>query len=728
MPNHRTQRGGSTWQHDGYVDVTTFAARQEERRLEAKLRLAEKAAALDAENKASFAGVPVVNDRSTKLAQKYYAPLVSAASTSATKTSSAEANQEGADGVAVPPSASGKAGNGTKDMLQAGGSLTQAIGADVFQRLSSPMRQRSHSSNGSSSQRGGRRVPQVSAWSDTENEDPDEQEAASDGGPGAVSPKRKFSSPPSSRRRRRRGSSGRAQSRPRARSAQRASPDLLQSSSHGRRWRSVSAQRHQDPHLFRERLQQYGRYANRLNTGIETGGPSTHDASARIALIQQAEQERRLRRAKVAADRRRVLETGRERRRSGWGPPPTSSSGSRPSSPPGRSWSGASSSRQERRPRRRPPPPSRDNKVQAAKVDAALGEENRLAQQLEAVQAQLLELQSSHQAGQEEVRQQLQEKTREAAELRAELERVHSRMLEVERFGGSDAGSSFMNSSNVSSAAMADQLDHSPGSTLSTSRLSFTADGKVDLSAELLKLVNEIGLPHAEHCLSELGVSLVSDLEYVTDSELEHSGLRPVQWRKLRTAAAQYLGLDDVEDGTVDEATRRERRRRFLAATASPRGPLVGGRASSDTSPTAADRQQQQREQEIIPTRSLEKRRSASPPVRLPPQVVPVGTRSPDERSPQSDHDGDRRSRNGRAGSRRVKQQRRPPPPPKVSLNRARMRCPSHGPFVLTQPVTVRQHLHSWPSYLRLLGSSASHVSCLVMSGICTAKGQRSDK
>jgi hypothetical protein len=136
------------------------------------------------------------------------------------------------------------------------------------------------------------------------------------------------------------------------------------------------------------------------------------------------------------------------------------------------------------------------------------------------VQAQLLELQSSHQAGREEVREQLQQKTREAADLRAELERVHTRMLEVERFGGSDAGSSIMNFSSASGTGMVDQLDRSPGSTLSTSRLSFTADGQVDVSSELLELIKEIGLPHAEQCLAELGVSLVSDLEYVTDSEL----------------------------------------------------------------------------------------------------------------------------------------------------------------------------------------------------------------
>ena len=42
-------------------------------------------------------------------------------------------------------------------------------------------------------------------------------------------------------------------------------------------------------------------------------------------ILQQAEQERRLRRAKAAADRRRVVETGRQRRRSGWGPPPSRS-------------------------------------------------------------------------------------------------------------------------------------------------------------------------------------------------------------------------------------------------------------------------------------------------------------------------------------------------------------------------------------------------------------------
>ncbi len=658
------QRGGAAWQHDGYVDVGTFAARQEERRLEAKLRLAEKAAALEAENKASFAGVPVVNDSSTKLAQKYYAPLLSAASR---ENPSADGSQEGPYGMT----------DQRKGAQQAPGSLTQAIGADVFQRLSSPMRQRSHSANAGPNSRSGRRPPQISAWSDTDNEDSDAPDAATapDNRLGRNSPKRTASSPSGSRGRRgldrRSAAGGRSRSRPRARSAQRAppmraaSPDLLRSSSHGRQWRSMSAQRHRDPHLFRERLQQYGRYANRLNTGIETGGPSTHDASARIALIQQAEQERRLRRAKAAADRRRVVETGRQRRRSGWGPPPpTSNSASRTSSPPpGRSWPGRSSSRgqleqgRDGRRSRRPPPP-------ASPREHGSKEESRLAEQLQKVQEQLLELQSSHQTGREEVRQQLQQKTREAAELRAELERVHARMLEVERFGGSDAGSSIMNFSSASGAG-------SPGSTLSTSRLSFTADGQVDLSPELLELIKEIGLPHAEQCLAELGVSLVSDLEYVTDSELEHSGLRPVQWRKLRTAAAQYLGLDGAGDGAIDDATRRERRRQFLAATASPRSPLTNSPTGSGGpisygkggTPTAAARQQHQ---EIIPTKSMEKRRSASPPVRLPPQVVPIVTRSPEERSPQSDHI-ERGTRDGLTATRRAKQQRRPPPPPKVS-------------------------------------------------------------
>ena len=490
----RSQRGGSAWQHDGYVDVDTFAARQEERRLEAKLRLAEKAAALEAENRASFAGVPVVNHSSTKLAQKYYAPL--AASTS---NSSTDGNQEGAGGDPASGGAASAAGKGGR-----GGSLTQAIGADVFQRLSSsPMRQRSRSVG--SNWRNERRAREVSAWSDTDNEDSDAPPAADNAGGAQVS------SPNSRRRRgvdRWSANGGRSRSRPRAMSAQRApssrraaSADLLRSSSFGRQWRSVSAQRHRDPHLFRERLQQYGRYANRLNTGIETGGPSTHDASARIALIQQAEQERRLRRAQAAANRRRVVETGRERRRSGWGPPPAaSSSAPRASSPPGGSWSGASGARggqgEQGRRSHRPPPPASSPRERGAR------EESRLAQQLQAVQKQLLELQSAQQAGRQEVQEQLQQKTREAAQLRAELERVHNRMLEVERFGGSDAGSSIMNLSP-------------PGSTLSTSRLSFTADGQLDLSTELLELIKEIGVPHAERCLAELGVSLISDLEYL---------------------------------------------------------------------------------------------------------------------------------------------------------------------------------------------------------------------
>jgi hypothetical protein len=268
------------------------------------------------------------------------------------------------------------------------------------------------------------------------------------------------------------------------------------------------------------------------------------------------------------------------------------------------------------------------------------------------VQAQLTELQSSQQAGQQEVRAQLQEKTREAAELRSELERVHARMLEVERFGGSDAGSSVVNLSL--NAADGVQDHHSPGggSTLSTSRLSFTADGLVDLSPELLDLIKEIGLPHAEGCLSELGVSLVSDLEYVTDSELEHSGLRPVHWRKLRTAAAQYLGLDDGGDGIVDDETRQERRRRFLAATASPRSsPVTVAGASAGA------------------TRSLEKRRSPSrsPPVRLPPQVVPVATTSPpSEQTVGVGGDAAGRSSRGK-GAGGKGSHRRPPPPPKVS-------------------------------------------------------------
>ena len=112
-----------------------------------------------------------------------------------------------------------------------------------------------------------------------------------------------------------------------------------------------------------------------------------------------------------------------------------------------------------------------------------------------------------------------------------------------------------------------------------------------------------------------------------------------------------------------------ERRRQFLAATASPRSPLgSGGRTGSggserEGSPTAAGRQ---RQQELIPTKSWEKRRSASPPLRLPPQVVPVAARSPEERSPQSEHD-ERRSWNGQPAAGRAKQQRRPLPPPKVS-------------------------------------------------------------
>ena len=56
-----------------------------------------------------------------------------------------------------------------------------------------------------------------------------------------------------------------------------------------------------------------------------------------------------------------------------------------------------------------------------------------LAAQLEAVQAQLAALQSSEAAHQAEVRSELQHKTQEAAELRAELGRVQERLTEAER-------------------------------------------------------------------------------------------------------------------------------------------------------------------------------------------------------------------------------------------------------------------------------------------------------
>ena len=312
------ERGGSEWQlHDTYVDVDTFAARQDERRIEAKMRLAEKAAALDAENKASFAGVPVVNDSSTRLAEKFYAPLAGAAD-----------SPEGAE---------------QRRAAVGAGNLTQAIGADVFQRLSSPMRPRGSSGGGGGT--GKRRPPpppakEISAWSDMDAASEADQEARErsisvDQGEGAGvrspvrGPRRSPRRTASGGQQRKGGSPRGGGARPRAMSAQRAAPLRSQSPA---LMRSLSAQRSHDPHLFRERLQQYGRYANRLNTGLETGGPSTRDAAARVAMLQQAEQERRMRRARAAADRRRVVETGRQRRRSGWGPPPSSRTFSPPDS------------------------------------------------------------------------------------------------------------------------------------------------------------------------------------------------------------------------------------------------------------------------------------------------------------------------------------------------------------------------------------------------------------
>ena len=191
-----------------------------------------------------------------------------------------------------------------------------------------------------------------------------------------------------------------------------------------------------------------------------------------------------------------------------------------------------------------------------------------------------------------------------------------------------------------------------------------------------------------------------------------------MQWRKLRTAAAQYLGLDDAD---VDEATRRERRRKFLAATASPRSPLASGRTGSggstgsekEGSPTAADRQ---RQQELIPTKSWEKRRSASPPVRLPPQVVPVATRSPEERSPPSDDD--RRSWNGQTAVGRAKQQRRPLPPPKVGRQAGRHArrhaCMQAGTHARRH---ARRHARTQVCLLARLNSV--HLACVVCGVFC---------
>ena len=79
----------------------------------------------------------------------------------------------------------------------------------------------------------------------------------------------------------------------------------------------------------------------------------------------------------------------------------------------------------------------------------------------------------------------------------------------------------------------------------SHARLSITSDAPhTPASPELLELLASVGLSYAEGGLGSLGVSLVSDLEYVTDAELEQAGLLPVHWRKLRTAAAEMLGLD----------------------------------------------------------------------------------------------------------------------------------------------------------------------------------------
>ena len=378
--------------------------------MEAQMRLAEKAAAL--ESVRSPRGVPTVNESSTALAEKFYTQLL-------TETQLAE-GAAGAGG-----GGGGGSGVARRSRSAGGHSLAEAVGVDVFERLSSPIAQlRGHGSRSASEADASDSLATTDDRPGPDAETTPAQAGAEEQGRGypsppagrreVTSPQRRERPPPPDRQRR-------ARSAQRARSERAASPESRGQRS-GRQWRSVSAQR-ADPRVSRARMQQYGRYANRLNTGLETQAPTSHDSHARLALLQRAEQARRLRRAQASSERRRALSADRSRQRSAWGPPP-----SRAASP----TSHRSSPRRRRQPSRSGRGSSARGRAAAAVVEGGR-EAARLAAQLEAVQAQLAALQSSEAAHQAEVRSELQHKTQEAAELRAELGRVQERLTEAER-------------------------------------------------------------------------------------------------------------------------------------------------------------------------------------------------------------------------------------------------------------------------------------------------------
>jgi hypothetical protein len=147
------------------------------------------------------------------------------------------------------------------------------------------------------------------------------------------------------------------------------------------------------------------------------------------------------------------------------------------------------------------------------------------------------------------------QKGQEAEHLRAELDAVRKRLA--------TALTRPVGSPLVGSPLVTD-LDNRPGPAVETrgSKL------PTELGPELAELLATTGLQQFSEGLAELGVTSPRDITYVTDEELAGIGLRPVQWRKLRTAAG------------VDAAP-------AVPHASSPRSPVVGSPAGR-RSPTRA--------------------------------------------------------------------------------------------------------------------------------------------
>ena len=143
--------------------------------MEAQMRLAEKAAAL--ESVRSPRGVPTVNESSTALAEKFYTQLL-------TETQLAEGTAGAGGG--------GGSGVVRRSRSAGGHSLAEAVGVDVFERLSSPIAQlRGH---------GSRSASEADASEATVDDRPGPDAETTPAQPGVEEQGRGYRSPPVGRR------------------------------------------------------------------------------------------------------------------------------------------------------------------------------------------------------------------------------------------------------------------------------------------------------------------------------------------------------------------------------------------------------------------------------------------------------------------------------------------------------------------------------------------------